>query len=116
MLLFLLAGYFPRIYNTSDEIRLLAAGFIRASALFMPMYAFENAAYFTIRSGGNTMITFFFDSCFTWLASIPLAFVLVRFTGLPILTLFVCVRLLELVKCGIGAMLMQKGIWINDIT
>lgn len=116
LLLFLLAGYFPRIYNTSDEIRLLAAGFIRASAFFMPMYAFENAAYFTIRSGGNTMITFFFDSCFTWLASIPLAFVLVRFTGLPILTLFVCVRLLELVKCGIGAMLMQKGIWINDIT
>ena len=115
-LLFVISGFFPRIYNTSDDIRVLAAGFIRAGAIFMPMYAFENAAYFTIRSGGKTMITFFFDSCFTWIASIPLAFVLVRFTGMPILSLFVCVKLIELIKCAIGATLMHKGIWINDIT
>ena len=80
------------------------------------MYAFENAAYFTIRSGGNTIITFFFDSCFTWLASIPLSYALVTFTAMPILMLLFSVKLIELVKCSIGAFLMQKGVWINDIT
>jgi hypothetical protein len=30
--------------------------------------------------------------------------------------LLACVKLIELVKCAIGAFLMQKGIWINDIT
>ncbi|MBP3913988.1 MAG: MATE family efflux transporter [Lachnospiraceae bacterium] len=116
LLLFVVSGIFPMIYNTSGDIRELAAGFIRINALFMPMYAFENAAYFTIRSGGKTIITFFFDSCFTWLASIPLSYALVTFTAMPILMLLTCVKLIELVKCAIGAFLMQKGIWINDIT
>ena len=116
ILLFLVSGFFPLIYNTSDEIRSLAAVFIRIAAVFMPMYAFENAAYFTIRSGGRTMITFLFDSFFSWVVLIPLTAVLVYFTDMSIILIFICAQLTELIKCAIGAFLMQKGIWIRDIT
>ena len=116
ILLFLVSGFFPLIYNTSDEIRSLAAVFIRIAAVFMPMYAFENAAYFTIRSGGRTMITFLFDSFFSWVVLIPLTAVLVYFTDMNIILIFICAQLTELIKCAIGAFLMQKGIWIRDIT
>ena len=114
--LFLVAGVFPKIYNTSDDIRVLAAAFIRISAVCMPIYAYANAAYFVIRSGGRTGITFLFDSCFCWVASIPLAYVLARHTSLPILPLYTCVQLLELVKCAIGFALVQRGVWIRDLT
>ncbi len=82
----------------------------------MPMYAFENATYFTLRSGGKTFITFLFDSCFVWAFSIPLAFILAHLTAMPIVMLYLCCQLIELIKCLIGFILMKKGIWINRIT
>lgn len=49
----------PHIYNTEPAIRELASSVIRTAALCMPLFAFANAAYFTLRSGGKTLITFF---------------------------------------------------------
>ena len=69
--------------NTEPAIRELASSVIRTAALCMPLFAFANAAYFTLRSGGKTLITFFFDSCYTWLINFPIAFVLSRYTALP---------------------------------
>ncbi|MCR5101492.1 MAG: MATE family efflux transporter [Butyrivibrio sp.] len=115
-LLMLVAPFFPNIYNTEQIVKDLATRFIMVSAFFMPMYAYENAAYFTLRSGGKTVITFLFDACFVWVFSIPLAYVLTHFTSLPILTIFVCCQLIELIKCAIGFILVKKGIWIQTIT
>ena len=113
---FAIAGLFPQIYNTSDEIRHIAAGLIRINALCMPLFSYSNAAYFVIRSGGKTVITFFFDSLYTFILPLPIAFILSRFTGIPILYLYLCVQLTEVVKCIVGGVLVKKGIWINDIT
>ena len=115
-LMLCVAPFFPDIYNTDHEVRSLATSFIMISACCMPMYAFENATYFTLRSGGKTFITFLFDSCFVWVFSIPLAFVLVHYTDMPITFLFLCCQMIELIKCLIGYVLVRKGIWINNIT
>ncbi len=115
-LLVSVSGIFPKIYNTTDEIRSLATGLICLSAAFMPVHAFNNSSYFIIRSGGKTFITFLFDSCYCWLVSIPAAYVLVHFTELPILPLYACVMAADLLKVGIGLTLVNKGIWIRDIT
>lgn len=115
-LLFLISGLFPKIYNTTDGIRSLAAGLIRIAAVFMPVYAFENASYFIIRSGGKTWVTFLFDSFFCWVASIPAAYILAHFTGVPVLRMYAMVQSVEFIKVGIGAALVKRGIWIRDIT
>ena len=114
--LFFMAGLFPQIYNTSGEVQRLAAGFIRIAAVCMPLYAYTNAAYFTLRSGGRTLITFLFDSCFVWAVSIPLAYGLVHGTALGILTIFLIVQLVETVKCLLGFVLVRREIWVRDIT
>ena len=110
------SGLFPLIYKTTDEIRGLATGLICVSAALMPVHAFNNASYFIIRSGGKTFITFLFDSCFCWIVSIPVAFFLAHYTDTPILQLYAAVCAVELIKVGIGAILINKGIWIRDIT
>lgn len=111
----LLAPLFPMIYNTTDEVRSLATSFIRIIALFMPVGAFLHASYFTLRSGGKTIVTFLFDSVFLWVASIPLAYTLSRFTGVPIVPLYFICQSVDLIKCAIGFVLVKKGVWLQNI-
>lgn len=106
---------FPQIYKTEQEIRELASHLIVTVALFMPVQAFTNACYFTLRSGGKTFITFLFDSGFVWLVSTPLAFCLSRFTSMPIIPLYACILSADILKCVIGYAFMHKGVWLNTV-
>lgn len=111
----LIAPLFPLIYNTTDEVRNLAASFIRIGGLFMPVWAFLNSAYFTIRTGGKTVITFFFDSVFIWVVTVPIAFVTSRFTDLSIVPIYFTCQAVDVIKCIIGYVLLKKGIWLNNL-
>ncbi len=113
--LFLLSPMFPQIYNTSDDVRNLASNLIRVSSVFMPIYAFYHAAYFTLRTGGKTLVTFFMDSCYIWIVNIPTAYILSRFTGLPMIQVYLICQSVELVKGVIGIILLKKGVWIHNI-
>ena len=110
------SGIFPEIFNTTDPIRHLAAQLICVSAVMMPFNSYTNATYFTLRSGGQTVVTFVFDSCFVWCCCVPVAFCLSRFTGIPILFLYIICQSLELLKCAIGAFMLRQGKWINNLT
>ena len=110
------SGIFPKIYNTTDEVRHLATYLICINACIMPFNSYTNATYFTLRSGGQTMITFLFDSCFVWGVCIPLAYCLSRFTDLSIIPLFAICVSTDLIKCAIGASMIKKGKWIQNLT
>ncbi|MCI8541731.1 MAG: MATE family efflux transporter [Lachnospiraceae bacterium] len=111
----LLAPLFPQLYNTSDEVKRLAALLLRVAAVCMPVFAFLHTTYFTLRSGGKTIITFLFDSVFLWCVSIPVAYVLSRHTGMAIAALYLSCQMLDLIKCVIGYILVKKGVWLNNI-
>ena len=106
---------FPSIYNTTDNVRALAAGFILISAVTMPLHGMLHCIYFTLRSGGKTFMTFLFDSGFSWLISVPTAFCLAHFTNLDILIVYFICQILEGVKCAIGYLLIKSGIWLSNI-
>ena len=112
----LFSGLFPQIYNTTDAVRRLATSLICVNALFMPFDAYVNATYFTLRSGGQTLVTFLFDSCFTWVCCVPLAYCLSRFTDLSIVPLFFLCLSTHLIKCAIGAFMLKQGKWIRNLT
>ena len=114
-ILMLVAPVFPRFYNTTDQVKSLATGFIRVGAGCMPIYAFMHATYFTLRSGGKTFITFLFDSAFLWAVCVPAAFCLTTFTSLEILVLYLCMQLIDLIKCTIGFILVKKGVWLKNM-
>lgn len=110
-----ISGVFPGIYNTTAEVRDLATRLICVSAVMMPFNAYTNATYFTLRSGGQTMVTFLFDSCFVWVLCVPLAYCLSRFTVLSILPLYMICQSTDFIKCTIGAFMLKKGAWIQNL-
>ena len=107
---------FPQLYNTTDEVRLLAARLICICGFMMPFNSYTNASYFTLRSGGQTMVTFLFDSCFVWTVCVPLAFCLSRFTDISILPLYFIIQATDWVKCALGAYMIKQGKWIQNLT
>ncbi|MEE1086310.1 MAG: MATE family efflux transporter [Schaedlerella sp.] len=115
IIMFLLAPLFPELYNTTDSVKVLAIQFIRAYGIYLPIFSFIHVAYFTLRSGGKTMITFVFDSVFLWSLSVPLAFCLSRFTSLSVLGIYISVLFMDFVKSIIGGILVYKGVWIQNL-
>ena len=110
------SGLFPMLYNTTEPVKELATRLILISAVMMPFNAYTNAAYFTLRSGGQTVVTFLFDSCFVWCCCVPVAFLLSRFTGIAILPLYAICHSLDMVKSCIGFFMIRKGLWIRNLT
>ncbi len=115
IVMLVVAPFFPRLYNTNDEARELAKYLIMITAFFMPQNAFLHATYFTLRSGGKTIITFLFDSVFVWCVSVPIAYCLSRFTGLHVLAVFTMVQIGDILKCIVGFVLVKKGVWMQNI-
>ena len=113
--IFATSGLFPKIYNTTPEARQIATRFLMVQALFTPQIALLHTTYFTIRSGGKTIVTFLFDSVFMWVVSVPVAFVLSRYTSLYVIYIFAAVQMGDWIKCAIGAALVKKGVWLNNI-
>lgn len=114
-LMIAVAPMIPYIYNTSDTVRHMATQFLYVVALMMPFYAFTHGCYFTLRSGGKTLVTLFFDCGYTWGIAFPVAFLLANYTSVPIIPLYACVQMLEIIKCVIGFILVKKGVWIHNI-
>ncbi len=111
-----ISGAFPLLYNTTHSVRHLAAALICINAFLMPFISYTNATYFTLRSGGQTLVTFLFDSCFVWTVCVPLAFCLSRFTDMDIVPLFLICQGTDLIKCLIGMYMIRQGKWIQNLT
>lgn len=110
-----LAPLIPQIYNTTDTVKKIAEDLLLVSAAMMPVNAFTNSCYFTLRSGGKTVITFIFDCVFVWTLTVPAAFILSRYTNVHILPMYIAVQALDLIKCGIGYYLVKGKKWVVNL-
>ncbi|MBP5180442.1 MAG: MATE family efflux transporter [Clostridiales bacterium] len=115
LLLIAVSPLFPRMYNTTDAVKHMATVFIIIVGIYMPLMAYTHASYFIIRAGGNTFITFLFDSCFVWVIAVPLAYCLSRYTALNVHLLMICVMGTESIKCIIGGLMVRSGMWAKNI-
>ena len=109
------APFIPFIYNTEEVVRQTATSLLLVSGAFLPLSAYVQGTYFTIRSGGKTFITFLFDCVFTWAVCLPIAFVLCNFTGLSVVWVFFFVQCADIIKAVIGGIMLKSGIWAKNV-
>ncbi len=111
----LLSPLIPQIYNTTDTVKAIATSLLLITSAMIPFNGFIHTCYFTLRCGGKTLVTFLFDSVYVWVVCVPVAFILVSFTDLPIIPLYAIVQAVDIVKCVVGLILVKKGVWINNL-
>ena len=115
VILVLVSPLIPQMYNVSEEVRSLTRQLLIVVALTLPVHSFAHVAYFTIRSGGRTVITFLFDAAYTWAVSVLLAFCLVSFTDLPIVQIYFFVISADIIKVVIGVLMIRSGFWVRNV-
>lgn len=109
------SGVFPLAYKTTGDVRNLASRFIIITAVFFPVQGYLNSLYFTLRSGGKTLVTFMFDSVFSWCVAVPIAFIMSHFTGLNIYVIYITIQAVDIIKVLVGYILIKKGVWITNL-
>lgn len=109
------SGVFPEFYDTSDQVKEYGQRFIIITALFFPIQGFLNALYFTLRSGGKTLVTFLFDSVYSWTVTLPAALLLCFLTDLSIFWVYAIVQSADIIKVLVGYVLIKKGVWISNL-
>lgn len=115
LLMFPASKFFPGIYNTEPAVKALASYMIIIQGIAMIVWAYNNACYFILRSGGKTGITFLFDSVFHCAVMVPIAYFLAYHTSMDIHMLYIVVTFSETIKSVIGYFLIRSGIWMNTI-
>ena len=111
----LMSPMIPQMYNTTDTVKSIATSMLFITSVMVPFNGFIHTCYFTLRCGGKTLITFFFDCVYVWTVCVPVAFILARFTDLPIIPLYAVVQAVDIIKCVVGFVLVKKGVWINNL-
>ena len=115
ILLIASSSFIPMLYNVEDEVRAIATELLIISGITLPMHALVHAIYFTVRSGGRTIITFLFDSAYTWAVPAMIALALCTFTNLSIVPIYLIVQVSDAFKLTIGLLMLKSGSWANTI-
>ncbi len=109
------APYIPRLYNVGEDVRELTRQMLIIAGASLPIHSFAHVCYFTIRSGGKTLITFLFDAVYTWAVTVLLAFLLTRFTDLSIVQIYLCVQFIDVLKLIIGLLMLRSDFWAQNV-
>lgn len=115
VLIVLASPFIPLLYNVADSVRALVTDLMIIAGISLPIHAFIHVSYFTIRSGGKTLITFLFDSVYTWCVPVVISFILCRYTALSIPMIYFAVQFSDLLKCAIAIPMLKSGFWANCV-
>ncbi|MBQ7315412.1 MAG: MATE family efflux transporter [Clostridia bacterium] len=115
VLILLVAPAFPLLYETSATVQSLATYLMVIQALVIPFDAFTNAAYFTIRSGGQILVTMLSDSVFMWVVVVPVCCLLAYLTPLSIFALFAICHGCDCLKALFGCVLLRRDTWARRL-
>ena len=111
----LAAPLVPRMYQVNEDVRELTRKLLVIAGLSLPLHSFAHSTYFTIRSGGRTVITFLFDAVYSWSVTVVLAFCLTRFTDMNIIQIYACVQFIDIIKLIIGLLMLKSGFWARNV-
>ncbi len=113
----LLSFVIPILYNNVDNIiQVQSANLLRIMGIIFPVYIMTVTLFFTLRAGGDTLGVLIMDGGIMWGLSIPVAFILMKFTSFSIYGVFIGVESIEFVKLVVGLYRYKKYKWVQNIT
>ncbi len=117
--LFFSSGFISSLFGrNNDDIDTETVRMILLMFSFYVPIKFVNAIHIigTLRSGGDTTFAFLAEAGALWTIGVPLAFILARFTNLPLYIVVGIVNLEELVKFFIVNIRFMQFKWVSNLT
>lgn len=111
-----LAGWIPRLFQVSEEIRAMAGQMLRIQGGVYGFIALNVMIFYTLRIGGDVRATLLMESAFVWLAVIPLSLVFSQVIRPEMYLFFLAIQAAEIVKSLIGRHFIRQGRWIANLT
>ncbi len=85
-------------------------------SFFMPAWVLINAQQAVARAGGDTKMGAYADASITIVVMLPMLFALARFTNIGPVQMYLCVKLLDVIKITIFHFWLKKERWLNNLT
>ncbi len=85
-------------------------------SLFMPVWVYLNAQMAVSRAGGDTAMGAYTDATITIFIMLPLVISLGLFTNIGPVKMYMCVKLLDLVKIVVFHIWLKKERWLKNLT
>lgn len=82
---------------------------------FMPFWVYMNAQLAISRAGGDTKMGAYVDGGITIFIMIPMIFILAVFTDIGPVTMFFCVKCLDIIKITIFHFWLKKERWLKNL-
>jgi len=112
---FMVAPLVPNLYNVDTAIKEAIVVLIRVKSVMINIYAFNVCIFFILRAGGDALSTMIMDSGFLWLVNVLVSTILSIFMDLPLVTLYMIVESLDLIKLIIAIYFFKKERWVKNI-
>jgi putative MATE family efflux protein len=116
-IMFWFAPLIPKLWVSVGPVQQqMATEIIQLYTFFLPFFSIANVTYHTLRSGGKTSQALLLDGMVMWFGTVPLAWALALWTGLPLVTLWACVQGIDLLKAAFGIYLVKRYDWAKNLT
>lgn len=115
MICFALAPLIPNMYNVDMAIKEAIIKLVRIKSIMINIYAFNVCIFFILRSGGDVISTMVMDSGFLWIAGVLVSTLLSSFTTISLITLYIVVESLDLIKLMVATYFFKKERWVKNI-
>lgn len=113
---FVLVMILPLFYGTvSPETMGLARAFLAVIAICFPIYLVTATIFFTLRAGGDAKSVLLMDGAYMWVVTVPITFLLVFYTPLSILVIYIIMQGFDIIKMFISFKMFRKYEWLKTI-
>ncbi len=116
VVVFLISGQIPQLFNVNDEFRILATTMLSLQAAFYPLILVNCIFFFILRVGGDMFGTVMVDSGYIWLITLPIAAALSLLVKPEMAVFFLIIQCTEIMKFAIAWWLYRRGKWLCNLT
>lgn len=113
---FIVAIFIPDFYNVDATIKQTITILLRLKSILIFFYAINVCIFFVLRSGGDIVSTLLMDSGFLWLGGVLVSTILSLYCDLPLVTLYLIVESLDIIKTFVAFYFFKKEKWVKNIT
>ena len=119
ILMIITAPLIVKLFDPSEEIRLITIRLVQITGIFTAIYCFNSVCFFTMRAGGDNIRAVILDESPTYVIALPLAILFglnaVNW-GLSIIEIYIITHISDIFKIFLAVKFTNQKKWVVNLT